>query len=76
MSQPPHQGGVGTELQLSEKDWDAAESRGYLDHWIGNDLVWNDEDGVAEVDNADRHYSRVFAAVNKILTAGRPAKQD
>ena len=68
---------VATELRLTEKDWDAAESRAYLDHWVGNDLVWDDEEGTSNIDNADRHYSRVFAAVNKILTAGRPAaKQD
>jgi antirestriction protein ArdC len=44
------------ELQLIE--WDAAESRAYIQTWLGG----------AEV--CDDHITHVFAAVNKILTAG------
>ena len=48
---------VAKELELIE--WDAAESRAYIQGWLGG----------AEV-SAD-NITRVFAAVNKILTAGR-----
>jgi hypothetical protein len=39
--------------------WDAAESRAYIQGWLGGTEV------------AEDNISRVFAAVNKILTAGR-----
>lgn len=45
------------ELELIE--WDAAESRAYIQGWLGGREVTED------------NISRVFAAVNKILTAGR-----
>jgi antirestriction protein ArdC len=48
---------VAKELELI--GWDAAESRAYIQTWLGG----------AEV--AEDNISRVFAAVNKILTAGR-----
>ena len=66
---------LAIELQLSESDWDASESRAYLDHWVGNDLVWDEEIGTSNIDNADKHYARVFSAVNKILVAGRPVAE-
>jgi hypothetical protein len=47
------------ELQLI--DWDPAESRAYIQNWLGGTEVA--EDSIA----------RVFAAVNKILTAGHVA---
>ena len=48
---------VAKELELI--DWDAAESRAYIQTWLGGTEVTEDNIG------------RVFAAVNKILTAGR-----
>lgn len=48
---------VAKELQLIA--WDAAESRAYIQRWLGGTEVTED------------NISRVFAAVNKILTAGR-----
>jgi hypothetical protein len=48
---------VAKELQLIE--WDAAESRAYIQGWLGGAEVTED------------NITRVFAAVNKMLTAGR-----
>jgi antirestriction protein ArdC len=48
---------VAKELQLIE--WDPAESRAYIQTWLGGTEVGED------------NITRVFAAVNKILTAGR-----
>lgn len=53
---------VAKELELV--DWAPAESRAYIQTWLGSD----------EVD--DKAISQIFAAVQKILVAGRPAKQD
>ena len=49
---------VAKELELIE--WDAAESRAYIQTWLGDSDVTED------------NISRVFAAVNKILTAIDP----
>ena len=52
---------VAKELELI--DWNPAESRGYIQHWLS---------GVNEVEDVtDKSMSRVFAAANKILVAGR-----
>jgi antirestriction protein ArdC len=48
---------VAKELELIA--WDAAESRAYIQGWLGRTEVTQD------------HIPRVFAAVTKILTAGR-----
>jgi hypothetical protein len=48
---------VAKELELI--GWDAAESRAYIQGWLGGTEV------------AEDNISRVFAAVNKTLTAGR-----
>jgi len=48
---------VAKELELI--DWDAAESRAYIQRWLGGTETTQD------------NTSRVFAAVNKILAAGR-----
>jgi antirestriction protein ArdC len=48
---------VAKELELIA--WDAAESRAYIQTWLGGTDVGED------------NITRVFAAVNKILTAGR-----
>jgi hypothetical protein len=48
---------VAKELELLA--WDAAESRAYIQTWL------------ADTEVGEEHISRVFAAVNKILTAGR-----
>ena len=48
---------VAKELELI--DWDAAESRAYIQTWLAGAEVTED------------HITRVFAAVNRILTAGR-----
>jgi antirestriction protein ArdC len=48
---------VAKELELIE--WDTAESRAYIQGWLGGTEVTED------------NITRVFAAVNKILTAGR-----
>jgi antirestriction protein ArdC len=47
---------VAKELELL--DWDTAESRAYIQTWLGGTEVTDD------------HVQRIFAAVNKILTAG------
>jgi hypothetical protein len=47
---------VAKELELI--DWDPAESRAYIHGWLGGTEATED------------NISRVFAAVNKILTAG------
>jgi antirestriction protein ArdC len=47
---------VAKELELI--DWDPAESRAYIQNWLGGTEV------------AEDNISRVFAAVNKILAAG------
>ena len=49
---------VAKELELL--DWNPAESRGYIQNWLGSD----------EVD--DKAIAQVFSAVNKILVAGKP----
>jgi hypothetical protein len=52
------------ELELT--DWDAAESRAYIQGWL---------DGTGERDNVtDSHIRAIFGAVNRILKAGRPAR--
>jgi antirestriction protein ArdC len=48
---------VAKELELI--DWDAAESRAYIQNWLGG------------TETTEDNISRVFAAVNKILAAGR-----
>ncbi len=48
---------VAKELELMA--WDPAESRAYIQGWLGGTEV------------AEDNITRVFAAVNKILTAGR-----
>jgi N-terminal domain of anti-restriction factor ArdC len=48
---------VAKELQLIE--WDAAESRAHIQNWLGGTEV------------TEENISRVFAAVNKVLAAGR-----
>lgn len=48
---------LAKELELI--DWDPAESRAYIKGWLGGTAVAEDK------------ITRVFAAVNKILTAGR-----
>lgn len=52
------------EVELT--DWNASESRAYIQSWLRSG---SDDDQVT-----DRNIRRVFAAVNKILAAGRPAK--
>lgn len=53
---------VAKELKLV--DWNDSESRAYIQGWLRGDEV--EEKAIAQI----------FAAVNKILVAGRPAKQD
>lgn len=53
---------VAKELELV--DWNPAESRGYIQNWLGSDEV------------EDKAINQIFAAVNKILVAGKPVKQD
>lgn len=53
---------VAKELELV--DWNDAESRAYIQTWLGGDEV------------EEKAISQIFAAVNKILVAGRPVKQD
>ena len=48
---------VAKELELI--DWDPAESRAYIQNWLGG------------TETTEDNITRVFAAVNKILTAGR-----
>lgn len=59
---------LAKELELTT--WDAAESRAYIDNWLSGHT------GEAEIDDFDRHASRIFSAANKILVAGRPTKGD
>lgn len=62
---------VAKELELT--DWNASESRAYIQQWLdhANPWVHNEDTGEAEIDSLDKHMSRIFAAANKILTAGR-----
>lgn len=57
---------LAKELELA--DWDASESRGYIDRWLGGKSS-------EQVEDLDRHMSRVFSAVNKILVAGRESTE-
>lgn len=58
---------IAHEVELT--DWDASESRAYIQTWLKGT---GQEEEVTEA-----HIKQVFAAVNKILKAGRPArKQD
>jgi antirestriction protein ArdC len=52
---------VAKEIELDA--WDASESRAYIKNWLGG------------TEATDENISRIFAAVNKILTAGRAAAQ-
>ena len=63
--------------ELELVSWDPSESRGYIQHWVDRADVWNHNEatGEAEFEDLERRISRVFAAVNKILTAGRVAAQ-
>jgi hypothetical protein len=48
---------LALELELSE--WASEESRGYIQHWLGDERF------------TDAHVRAVFTAVGKILRAGR-----
>ncbi|BCI84420.1 hypothetical protein MTY66_60450 (plasmid) [Mycolicibacterium sp. TY66] len=50
--------------EIGLTDWAPAESRAYIQDWLGNDEV------------TDRHIRAVFAAVDKILAAGRSVPAD
>jgi len=65
---------VAKELELVE--WDASESRAYIDHWLQGERNFNEETGDDEIENLDKHTARIFSAANKILAAGRPAKTE
>jgi len=56
---------IANEVELL--DWNAAESRAYIQNWLSQT---GDEDKVQ-----DKHIRQVFAAVNKILKAGRPSRK-
>lgn len=61
---------VAKELELPEGMWDPAESRAYIQNWLGSH-----PEGDAAV--TDKHIGRIFGAVQKILAAGRAvAAQD
>lgn len=57
---------VAKELDLAT--WDASESRVYIQTWLSQAglAAANEQDKVT-----DKSVSRIFAAANKILTAGR-----
>jgi antirestriction protein ArdC len=65
---------VAKELELVE--WDASESRAYIDHWLQGERYFNEETGDDEIEDFDKHAARIFSAANKILTAGRPVKTE
>jgi hypothetical protein len=56
---------IAHEVELT--DWDASESRAYIQTWLKGT---GQEEEVTEA-----HIKQVFAAVNKILKAGRPARR-
>jgi len=58
---------VAKELELAE--WDAAESRQYIDDWLA--AAGHDPDGENGSVITDKVIGRIFAAANKILVAGR-----
>ncbi len=68
---------LANELELV--DWDASESRAYIQHWLDTEApaVWNDEKGDSEYEQVtDAQVRRIFGAVNKILVAGRPSRKE
>lgn len=58
---------VAKELELI--DWDPAESRAYIQDWLAHD--GHDPEGSNGPVFDDKNISRIFAAANKILVAGR-----
>ena len=63
---------VAKEIELV--DWAPAESRAYINGWLQHD--GHDPEGTNGSAFDDKNVSRIFAAANKILVAGRPAKAD
>jgi N-terminal domain of anti-restriction factor ArdC len=62
---------VAKELELT--DWAPAESRAYINHWLEND--GHDPEGSNGSAFDEKNISRIFAAANKILTAGQQVKE-
>lgn len=62
---------VAKELEL--KDWSPEESRAYIMHWLEQD--GHDPDGSNGDAYTDKNISRIFAAANKILVAGREVSE-
>lgn len=64
------------ELEVDESAWDASESRAYIEHWLeqakGAPVECPDAEQ-GDLVATDKHVSRIFSAVQKILVAGRPA---
>jgi antirestriction protein ArdC len=60
---------LAKELEL--EDWAPAESRKYIENWLAHD--GHDPEGTNGSAFDDKNVSRIFAAANKILVAGRPA---
>lgn len=57
---------IAHEVNLT--DWNAAESRAYIQGWLK---------GTGQMDDiTDKHIRAVFGAVNRILVAGRPARNN
>ena len=59
---------VAKELEMPEGMWDPAESRAYIQGYLGSH-----PEGDAVV--TDKHIGRIFGAVQKVLTAGRAAAE-
>jgi antirestriction protein ArdC len=62
---------VAKEVELV--DWAPAESRAYIKNWLEND--GHDPEGSNGPAFNDKNVSRIFAAANKVLVAGRKAAE-
>lgn len=60
------------ELEVTEDGWDASESRAYIQSWLNmSDGTAVEQEPNEDAKAVDKHVSRIFSAVQKIIAAGR-----